>query len=102
VGGLIAFVMLIQMLMAGFSLFRKAEDPLYKGLGLGFLVAVCSCIVANCFGDRWTYVEINGLLWILAGATVRSSLLAAQAPAAAEQLAIESSTPSLAPHLEWR
>lgn len=102
VGGVIAFVMLTQMLLAGFRLFRQAEDPLYKGLGLGFLVAVCSCIVANCFGDRWTYVEINGLLWILAGATIRSSVLAAEAPAATEQLALEPSAPSLAPHLEWR
>ena len=64
-----------QLLVLPYRLFKKAEDPLYRGLGLGLFVAVCSCLAANCFGDRWTYLEINGLLWVLAGATVRASAL---------------------------
>lgn len=72
IGGLIALVLLIQMIRATYVLFRRADDPLYKALGLGSLLAVCSCVVANCFGDRWTYVEINGLLWILIGTVARA------------------------------
>lgn len=75
VGMLLVLFMLQQMVVLPYRLFRKAEDPLYRGLGLGVLLAVCSCLVANCFGDRWTYLEINGLLWVLVGACVRATKL---------------------------
>jgi putative inorganic carbon (hco3(-)) transporter len=103
IGGLFACTLLVQMLLAGYRLFRRAQDPLYRGLGLGFLVATCSCIIANCFGDRWTYLEITGLLWVLAGATVRASQLMLVAPAG-EGIKANAERPalSLAPHLEWR
>ncbi len=72
VGGMIALVLLAQMVAAGYRLFREARDPLYQGLGLGLLLAVCSCAVANLFGDRWTYIEINGLLWVLVATALRA------------------------------
>ncbi len=75
-GSIIALVMLSQMLLTGYRLFRRGKDPLYIGLGLGFLCSVVACIIANCFGDRWTYLEITGLIWILAGACVRALSLA--------------------------
>ena len=57
--------------------------PLYQGLGLGLLLATCACIVANCFGDRWTYLEITGLLWVLVGTAIRATQLAeAESPTA--------------------
>lgn len=103
VGGLLACIMLVQMLAAGYRLFRRAEDPLYQGLGLGFLLATCACIVANCFGDRWTYIEITGLLWILAGSALRANQLMLISPAS-EGIETNTAQPalSLAPHLEWR
>ncbi len=75
VGGIFAVAILIQMLLVTYRLFRGAEDTLYRALGLGSLLAVVSCLVANCFGDRWTYLEINGLLWILISATLRATEL---------------------------
>ncbi|MDQ2833215.1 MAG: O-antigen ligase family protein [Acidobacteriota bacterium] len=100
IGGILALILLIQMLSAAIRLFRRGNDPMYRGLGLGFLLALCSCLVANCFGDRWTYVEINGLLWVLTGATVRSLQLAESVPVAEEQVADPRlSAPS---HLAWR
>lgn len=100
IGGILALILLGQMFSAAIRLFRKGNDPLYRGLGLGFLIALCSCIVANCFGDRWTYVEINGLLWVLTGATVRASQLAESVPLAEEEAADPRlSVPS---HLAWR
>lgn len=75
VGGIFALFLMLQMLRETFRLFRRARDPLYKAFGLGCLLAVCSCLVANCFGDRWTYLEINGILWVLLGAAARCNQL---------------------------
>jgi putative inorganic carbon (HCO3(-)) transporter len=100
IGGILAFIILLQMLATGYRLFRRAEDPLYQGLGLGFLIATCACIVANCFGDRWTYIEITGLLWVLAGAALRANELMLIAPAG--ETNTQSPALSLTPHLEWK
>ena len=91
------------MLAAGVHLFRKGKDPLYRGLGLGFLLAVISCIVTNCFGDRWTYVEINGLLWVLCGTALRANQLATAATKADGEEAAEfpGSFATVPPHLAW-
>jgi len=65
--------MLQQMLATSYRLLKRATDPLYRGLGLGLFVAICACMVANCFGDRWTYLEITGLLWVLVAAAIRAT-----------------------------
>ncbi len=72
IGAIIALVMLEQMIVLPFRLFRNAQDPLYKGLGLGLFVAIICNMILNCFGDRWTYLEINGLLWVLVAAAARA------------------------------
>ena len=71
IGLIMAFFLLQQMLAVSFRLFRRATDPLYQGLGLGLFLAICASIVANFFGDRWTYVEITGFLWALTAAAIR-------------------------------
>jgi putative inorganic carbon (hco3(-)) transporter len=70
VGLVIVLFMFQQMLALAYRLFKRAEDPLYRGFGLGLFLAICACIVANFFGDRWTYLEITGPLWVLVGAAV--------------------------------
>jgi O-antigen ligase len=103
IGGAFAAVLIFQMLSSAFQLFRRATDPLFRGLGLGFLLATTSCIVANLFGDRWTYLEINGLLWVLAGAVIRAQQLMLVTAPELEQPALATPAPrSLAPHLEWK
>ena len=72
IGMIIVLAMLQQVLAVAYRLFKRAEDPLYRGLGLGLFVAMCSCIVANFFGDRWTYLEITGLLWVLVAISIRA------------------------------
>jgi len=72
IGLSLAVALVGQLLALSFRLFRRASDPLYRGLGLGLLAATCSCLVANCFGDRWTYIEITALLWVLAAAAIRA------------------------------
>jgi len=74
--GLIMYFFLLQQILAlGCRLFRHGNDPMYRGLGLGLLLAICSSLVANCFGDRWSYLEITGLLFVLVGAAARASHL---------------------------
>ncbi len=82
IGLIMIFILLQQMLALGYRLFKRATDPMYRGLGLGLLLAICSCMVANCFGDRWTYLEISGPLWVLIAVGVRAIQLMAneQAP----------------------
>ncbi len=75
IGLSMALFLLQQMLALSYRLFRRATDPLYQGLGLGLLLAICSCMVANLFGDRWTYLEITALLWVLVAAAARASNL---------------------------
>ncbi|MGP8260230.1 MAG: O-antigen ligase family protein [Acidobacteriaceae bacterium] len=75
IGLVIAIILLQQLLATSYRLFKRASDPFYRGLGLGLFLATCSCIVANFFGDRWTYLEITGLLWVLAGAAIRATHL---------------------------
>jgi putative inorganic carbon (HCO3(-)) transporter len=75
IGFIIACFLIQQMFSVAFRLFRRSQDPLYRGLGLGLFIATCSCVVANCFGDRWTYLEITGMLWVLVGAAVRADQL---------------------------
>jgi putative inorganic carbon (HCO3(-)) transporter len=75
IGFIIALMLLQQMLAVSYRLFKRASDPLYRGLGLGLVLAVCACIVANCFGDRWTYLEITALVWVLVSAAIRAEQL---------------------------
>ena len=99
--GLFITLLLLQQLVAlGYRLFRRAQDPLYRGLGLGLLLAMCSCLVANIFGDRWTYLEITGLLWVLAGASARATHLMESDPPL--ELPHDTSEPAMPPHLAYR
>lgn len=82
IGMVFAVMLLQQMLVIPYRIFRHSTDPLYQGLGLGLLLANCACIVANCFGDRWTYLEITGLLWVLMSAAIRARTLAQVDPTA--------------------
>ena len=100
IGLIVAFFLLQQMIALSYRLFKRATDPLYRGLGLGLFLATCSCMVANCFGDRWTYLEITGLLWVLVSAAIRATLLAEAEPMT-ESAQIDSSI-AVNPHMAYR
>ena len=91
IGMIFALALIQQMVAAAYRLFRHGTDPMYRGLGLGLVVAMSSCLVANCFGDRWTYIEINGILWVLIAAAVRASYLVEEP--VAEIVAVEEAMP---------
>jgi putative inorganic carbon (hco3(-)) transporter len=74
VGFVLFIALLFRMAQMGYKLFRTSDDPFWSGVGLGFFVLVCSAIVLNFFGDRWTYQQINGYMWVLLGCVIRGQL----------------------------
>ncbi len=51
----------------GFRLFRKSTDPFFASLGLGMMGWLVCALVANFFGDRWSFLQVNAYLWVLGG-----------------------------------
>jgi putative inorganic carbon (HCO3(-)) transporter len=100
IGGFIAMALILQMLVLPYRLFRHAKDPLYQGLGLGLFLAVCSSLVLNCFGDRWTYLEINGLLWALMGTAAAATRFTE--PESANELAVPDPIDAVNPYMVYR
>lgn len=82
VGMIFVLFLLQQLISAAYRLFKTAEDPLYRGIGLGLFLAVWAAMVANFFGDRWTYLEITGLLWVVTAAALRAIEFSAAEPVA--------------------
>ncbi|MGH9775407.1 MAG: O-antigen ligase family protein [Candidatus Acidiferrales bacterium] len=69
--GLFIFLwLLFCILREGWRLFCEAEEPFLKSLGLGFTALMVCAIVLNLFGDRWTYIQVDGILWALLGCVV--------------------------------
>jgi putative inorganic carbon (hco3(-)) transporter len=71
--GLLLFLALVfRLLWTGLVLHWKASDPLARALGLGLAGWLVCAIVANLFGDRWSFLQVNGYMWVLAGLAARS------------------------------
>jgi O-antigen ligase len=78
--GLLLFLWLLAKTFAsGYHLFRQADDPYLSSIGLGLSAWVVCAFVANLFGDRWTYLQVNGFMWVLAGLVSRSLLFEEEA-----------------------
>jgi putative inorganic carbon (HCO3(-)) transporter len=75
VGLILYLLILVQMFRAGYQLYRTAQDPFWKGIGLGFFAAIIPVVLVNFFGDRWQYIQITGYLWVLLGCVLRGLLL---------------------------
>jgi O-antigen ligase len=70
--GLCLFLWLIaRTFQIGIQVFRRATDPFLASLGLGLAGWVICTAVANFFGDR-TYLQIDGLMWVVAGMVSRA------------------------------
>jgi putative inorganic carbon (hco3(-)) transporter len=74
--GLLIFLWLLgKTARAGYRLFRSSEDPLFQSIGLGLACWVVCAAVSNFFGDRWTYLQVNGYMWVLGGLVARAMLI---------------------------
>ena len=59
------------MFKLGYTLFRRGSDPFYQSIGLALAGWIVCAAGSNFFGDRWTYFQVSGYLWTLAGLSVR-------------------------------
>jgi putative inorganic carbon (hco3(-)) transporter len=66
-GLLIVLWLLGRAFGEGYRLFRYARDPFFKSLGLGMIGWLVCAVTANLFGDRWTFLQVNGYMWVIAG-----------------------------------
>lgn len=90
--GLLFFLwLLMKMSWMGFRLFRSAEDPFLKSLGLAFCLVMACVFVVNFFGDRWLYLSVNGYLWVMMACVARAQVIVDERAAAKETVAPDSS-----------
>jgi putative inorganic carbon (hco3(-)) transporter len=98
-GILLYMALLFKMAGTGLTLFRRSADPFWKGIALGFLAMMGSIIVSNFFGDRWTYQQLDGYIWIILGCVIRGIVTLDEQAAEDSQsapAAMEAGTPQLA------
>ena len=70
--GLFFFLwMIASAAQMALRLFRTATDPVFCAIGCAlFATLVCAAMV-NLFGDRWSYLQVNGFLWVFMGMAAR-------------------------------
>lgn len=81
VGFFLFMVLLWKLFRSGLRLFFITDDPFWRGLSLGFIALLTSTVVLNLFGDRWSYQQVDGYLWVLLGC-VLTGLNSEEAPKA--------------------
>lgn len=77
-GFLLFLTLILRFFWTGLVLHWKARDPLAKALGLGLAAWMVCCIGANLFGDRWSFLQVNGYMWVIAGLVARAWVLEKQ------------------------
>lgn len=55
----------VLALRSGWKLYKNADEELIRALGFGFVCAVIASIASNFFGDRWTYLQLGAIYWVL-------------------------------------
>ena len=73
--GLFIFVGLLATMGSQAYRMSRSPDKIVGNLGLACFLCVVSTAIANFFGDRWTYIEVNGFLWVLVAMLGRYSNL---------------------------
>jgi O-antigen ligase len=85
VGLLFFLYVLYRMFSLGFRLYRVADDPFLGTLGVSFCALMASMVAVNFFGDRWSYLQVDGFMWILLGLVVRALWLTEEERVLAKQ-----------------
>jgi O-antigen ligase len=79
VGLFLLFAVIFTAWWQGFALYRSTDHPFFKGMGLGMVALIASVLVVNIFGDRFSYLQVNGCTWILMACVARSRVLLEEA-----------------------
>ena len=84
--GLLLFLwLLFRLWWVGLVLHWRAADPLVRALGLGLAGWMVCVAVANLFGDRWSFLQVNGYMWVIAGLAARGWMLEQEQPLEEEE-----------------
>jgi len=62
----------VLMIKIGWRLYKVADDGFQKGLGLGLIACVLSCMAGNVAGGYWNYFSVVGYMYVMAGLVMRS------------------------------
>ncbi|HET6840965.1 MAG TPA: O-antigen ligase family protein [Candidatus Angelobacter sp.] len=91
--GMVFFLLILSKLFTiARRLFRAAKEPFNQGLALGLLTLMGCLVVVNLFGDRWTYIEINGITWVLFALGAQAYILESRNQEAVSENADESAS----------
>ena len=81
--GVIGFAVFVGILLyaarSGLVLYLRAVDPLLKALGIGFFISTISVAAMNLFGDRWSYIMMQGFYWVFWGLVERGLIISKDA-----------------------
>ena len=70
--GLFFFLwMITSACQMSWQLFRTASDPTLRAVGCALFATLMCAAVVNLFGDRWSYLQVNGFLWVFMGMAAR-------------------------------
>ena len=56
--------LLYSIFRSGWRLYKRSSDSFHEGLGLGFCGCIIASIITNLFGDRWSFIQMQGYLWV--------------------------------------
>jgi O-antigen ligase len=75
VGMILLLVIFYKAFLSGWRLLSIGKTPFHEGLGLGFIGCVVAVMIANIFGDRWSYFVLGSYFWIFWGIVDRGILI---------------------------
>ncbi|HNW60204.1 MAG TPA: O-antigen ligase family protein [bacterium] len=65
----------------GWKLYKLADDPLYKGFGLGYCASVMGMLAGNLNGSYWHFYTVASYFWIYLALVIRLTIIATEAQA---------------------
>lgn len=75
IGISIFLIFIFGAFKVGWRLYKSAKDNFFKGFGLGFTVCVIAMMIANFFGDRFTYLQLGAYFWVFLALAVRGNII---------------------------
>lgn len=79
----------VLALRSGWKLYKNADEEIIRALGFGFTCAVIASIISNFFGDRWTYLQLGGIYWVLWALVDQYNARIAAASSASHPVSVE-------------
>jgi putative inorganic carbon (HCO3(-)) transporter len=74
-GFLIFMGIWLKLFWLGRRLYRRATDGFLGALGFGLSAMMVCVFIVNLFGDRWTFLQISGYTWVIAGFVSRGLMI---------------------------